>query len=217
MKVIHLKPGSVARVGAYICLALVMAVASLSNSINYAPFLAFLSVWLGLGSLALLFIMGQRKKPGSRFMAASIWPLFLVFPIGTVLASAILVAANRQDFRDYFADKWRPGPDQVAALRKERSEKGSERLGVLLGFLGCILAFYGTYVACEAHSKAAIQVGWLFCFITVPVGGFLGWIMGVMIGKGLRGGAPCTYCNYTVSFRTKLCPNCGRPFKVRHS
>jgi hypothetical protein len=50
-------------------------------------------------------------------------------------------------------------------------------LAAILGVIaGAVLAFYATYYACVLLD--AVQVGWIFCFITVPAGAGIGGVMG---------------------------------------
>jgi hypothetical protein len=45
---------------------------------------------------------------------------------------------------------------------------------ILGGLAGAVLAFFATYYACVLHSREAVQVGWIFCIVTIPVGACIG-------------------------------------------
>lgn len=55
-------------------------------------------------------------------------------------------------------------------------------LATILGVVaGAVLAFYATYYACVLHSREAVQVGWIFCFFTVPAGAGIGGVIGAWV------------------------------------
>jgi hypothetical protein len=42
---------------------------------------------------------------------------------------------------------------------------------------GAVVAFYTTYLCCKAQGQEALQLGWMFLFLTVPVGAVIGGIL----------------------------------------
>src|SRR6266851_10432230 len=55
-------------------------------------------------------------------------------------------------------------------------------LATILGVpAGAVLAFFATYYSCVLLWPRALQVGWIFCFLTVPVGAGMGGVLGRLI------------------------------------
>jgi uncharacterized membrane-anchored protein len=55
-------------------------------------------------------------------------------------------------------------------------------LAAIMGVVaGGVSALCATYYACVLHSQEAVQVGWLYCFLTVPAGAGLGGLAAARI------------------------------------
>jgi hypothetical protein len=55
-------------------------------------------------------------------------------------------------------------------------------LAAILGICaGGILGFFATYYAVVLFWPQAFQVGWIYCFLTVPLGAFIGGVVGARV------------------------------------
>jgi len=55
-------------------------------------------------------------------------------------------------------------------------------LAVILGVCaGGVLAFYATYYAVVLFWPQAFVIGWIFCFLTVPLGAGIGGVVGARV------------------------------------
>ncbi len=157
----------------------------------------FTSVTMNVG-LAYTFLGGvvsamlvMRGHPLARHVSWTVLPLLLLFfPLGTLVGGMIIAAMRNAEARDYLNGLWEPPTGWRADLawRRHRREVLGIVFAVPLGLLGAVGAFYATWFVCKLGSdklgsEGLVQVGWLFCFFTIPLGIFLGAMLGMTLAN----------------------------------